>query len=1175
VVYATPLTLSATTVFRACCVKDGSIASPVLSYTYLLSQSDAKKTIPALSFIGDPGLIFYGTNGIPSLTNAEGIMAIKGGTYPGGVWSGTGSPGAFNVPFLRGRCSEKPASFEFYPTNGSPLRTDLGLRIAGSPYTRPRYKLTRAATASFAYNDALQKPSFNLFFRSELGDAQIDYPLFPDSKISVYEDLRLRAGHNDVSNPFIRDELTRRIFQGTGQVSAMGLFASLYINGVWKGYYNLTERVREAFMQQYFKSTAAWDVQQRNEFASGDPIHWNAMFKYLRTNTLSTVSAYIGVHDFLDVDNYIDYIMVNAFAGTWDWPNNNWIASRERSEAGRWRFFVWDAEGAFGMASRTTTYNTFTTDLTITDAKTTPDRYIPAIYTLLKVSPEFRLRFADRAQKHLFKTGALTQQSMSQNFYMLRDQINPIMKETTTSYLNETFHNTWILPSTRRTEFFNQMIAQGLWFTNTIAPEFSQHGGAITTNTWISITNLNLTGSIYFTTNGLDPRAPGGAVSGTLYTGAFQLIESATVKARVLCNGSDWSPLQEAAFSVPLNYPNFIAPISPADWTVNANWSTSPLPYPNGTNASAQINPLLTRNRDVNLRAPVTNSVLVFNLGETPYRNRIIDSGSVNSLTFTSPAGNPTVIVNGTGSGYAEFDIDSGVVLNKSVRLTVNNPTGTVAYGALRLRKPWSGTGGLLKDGVGMASLTGDEKTFTGSTVIYRGVLQCEPDAAPLNSLLVQVNNGGQLRLPSGGEYAFGAALRLNGSGRGGPLPEVPGLGIEGALRFQPATSPAYATVMTPIVFLGASGIHVEGKSNTLALVGSMSSLGPLARLRCFNKTGEGQLQIFSFTTNYTATAIVSNGTLAVYGSMTMPLQVESGAVLSGSGKVGSIQGTGSVMLDKEILTASSAVGLNYSLAFAAPVPSYATATTSGNGLLRVDSVQQGSSNSVIDLYLESPLFEGATFKGGFFSAQEELLRAVLTNALFRFFVPDAFGTQRFANRTYSAYTGGLAMKITTVPEMADFAEGVRLGHVMELRVSGHPIRYDEWVRLNFLPEAWNVSEQSGPLAATNGPLPNLFRYAYNLKSSDSVTNALPQFLLEEGVPVYRFCFDPGKLDLVYQVEGASAVTGNWSRILFNSQIHSPYLWEWDGERLTIKDTDVHSASEPSYFYRLRALLAD
>ena len=54
------------------------------------------------------------------------------------------------------------------------------------------------------------------------------------------------------------------------------------------------------------------------------------------------------------------------------------------------------------------------------------------------------------------------------------------------------------------------------------------------------------------------------------------------------------------------------------------------------------------------------------------------------------------------------------------------------------------------------------------------------------------VNAGGQIRLASAstaGEprvYNFGGDLMLNSRGRGGDLPAVPGLGIEGGLRFEP-----------------------------------------------------------------------------------------------------------------------------------------------------------------------------------------------------------------------------------------------------------------------------------------------------------------------------------------------------------------------------------------------------
>ena len=56
---------------------------------------------------------------------------------------------------------------------------------------------------------------------------------------------------------------------------------TLYINGVWKGYFNLCEHLREAFMQQHHNSSATWDVQQVSAFTSGDAIHWNTTIAFL------------------------------------------------------------------------------------------------------------------------------------------------------------------------------------------------------------------------------------------------------------------------------------------------------------------------------------------------------------------------------------------------------------------------------------------------------------------------------------------------------------------------------------------------------------------------------------------------------------------------------------------------------------------------------------------------------------------------------------------------------------------------------------------------------------------------------------------------------------------------------------------------------------------------------
>jgi hypothetical protein len=569
--YSTPLTINTNTAVRARCFKTGEIPSATRTYHYLVAQSAAKRSLPALCLSGSPSLALYGPNFSGGPANGEGIMAIKGGGIVSDQWNNLGDMAAFNMPMQKGRSAERAVGFEYYPTSGVPLRTEAGLRISGSPHARPRYRLTTAPTARFSPTSYYEKPSFNFFFRGELGESPEDYAFFPESRVTKFEDMRLRAGKNDVSNPFIRDELIRRIYIGTGQENTRGTVIEIYMNGVWKGYYNFCEHLRESFMQQHYGSAARWDVIQTGEFASGDSIHWNNTFAFLRTNDLTTVTNYVLTQAYVDTDNIADYVMCNAYAAMWDWPHNNWVAARERSTTGLWRFYMWDGEGCFGLTGwNPATFDSFigdrdgdgvgndagTSRIDIGDAAalnagTAKD--VRVVYTRLRSSPEFRLRFADRAQKHLFHGGCLTRESMEPIYFSLRNLINPIMYETITATVSDAaFYNAWIAADTRRIEFISQLSSYGLWPT-TVAPEFSQHGGTIAPNTQLAISNPNGGGSVYYTTNGVDPRALGGAAVGTLYAGPILLATTCALKARALSAGGEWSPLQEAFFLVPVD----------------------------------------------------------------------------------------------------------------------------------------------------------------------------------------------------------------------------------------------------------------------------------------------------------------------------------------------------------------------------------------------------------------------------------------------------------------------------------------------------------------------------------------------------------------------------------------------------------------------------------------------
>jgi autotransporter-associated beta strand protein len=1192
--YNAPPTIAANTVIRARCFRPGLVPSETVTHTYLIAQSAARQSLPALCLTGDTGTTLYGPNASGGPANGEGIMAIKGGGYISDQWNNLGDMSAFNMPLQNGRHAERPAGFEYYPPGALPLRTEVGLRLSGSNHARPRYLLTAAPTARFSPTDFRHKPSFNFFFRGELGESPQNYAFFPESRVALFGDMRLRAGKNDVSNPFIKDELMRRIYTGTGQEGSRGTFVSVYMNGVWKGYYNLCEHLRETFMQQHHTSEALWDVVQVGSFASGDSVHWNSTFAFLRTNNLSVAANYVKAQTFVDVDNIADYVMLNAYAAMWDWPNNNWVAARERSTQGRWRFYMWDAEGCFGADSRSpATYDSFIGDrngdgvggdsgtaaidigdTSAVNAGTTKD--IRVVYSRLRSSPEFKLRFADRAQRHLFHGGCLTRESIQANYFMLRDLINPIMRETVNAYMNESFYSNWIATDTRRTEFFRQLRQHGLWPT-TLAPEFSQHGGEIATNTWIAITNPNASGTLYWTTNGTDPRALGGAATGTPYTAPIRFPASGTLKARVLSTGGEWSPLQEAAFKVPLLVPHFLPPGN-ADWTVDTSWSTAPLPYPNAAGAEALIPPPSTANREANLRSPVTVGSLTFEMGDSSYRNKISDSGSTNTLTFMTSQPPARLTVNGNGEGYAELEITAGVILGTNLTIAANTTASDSGYGALRLKDGWSGPGGLTKEGVGLVALTGEGKTYTGPTVINQGVLQFTQPASPAQSTAIAVNPGGQLRLSSAstsGEpraYGFGGDLTLNSRGRGGDLPAVSGLGASGGLRFEPESNDSTALITNRVVFAGPSAIHVENARNTLQLA------GPLLGLHSFTKTGSGGLTLYANSQAYYQPACVSNGTLTVHGRLISPLEITPGASLSGTGQVGPIRGAGTVALDKVVLTSPAAIGLNYAFVFSAATPSYQQMNACGNSVLRLLSIRPGTTApTTIDIYLDVPaLSVGDTLRGGFFVECGNDLYDVLANATLRFYEPSASGTHVFAGRLYTPYSDALALAVTAMPEAADFGDGPRQGLVMEIRASGQPVTYAEWLLTAFpAPTGQTDPSATSPQACSAADaIPNLWRYAFNIAPGEPAAAKLPRFSLHNGTPLYQFRFDPGKRDLSVWVESAPSLTGDWSRVLFDSRSAAPWQWEWDGTWLSLPDTSSGPAVEPSRFYRLQMELS-
>jgi len=213
--------------------------------------------------------------------------------------------------------------------------------------------------------------------------------------------------------------------------------------------------------------------------------------------------------------------------------------------------------------------------------------------------------------------------------------------------------------------------------------------------------------------------------------------------------------------------------------------------------------------------------------------------------------------------------------------------------------------------------------------------------------------------------------------------------------------------------------------------------------------------------------------------------------------------------------------------------------------------------------------------RGGLFVEGTFGLAAFLRTCAVNFYVPDASGDRKFADKTYAAYSGDFFLTATAMPETANFGDGPRVGEVMEIRVSGAPVSYAEWVLRSSVAATGLVSATfpvpSDDLGSCG--VDNLFRYALNLGPDDNPAGRLPHLTLSDESPSYSFYLDPGKLDLVYRVEASSDLV-DWSRVLFDSSTRDFTGWN-NGWLTIIDDSSIGGTSAPTPFYRLRITLTD
>ena len=435
--YTSPLQFRETTILRAV-EQIGDSLSPVATASYIfvssvLTQPNNPEGYPAewgrytqvwgtaiADYEMDPEMtgnsrlqprIIEGLKQLPILSivsDKDNFFSHENDEERGGIYIFTGPP----VGDATGHGWTRPASVELF---GGPQQHDLsttcGVRLHGGH--------GRLAEKN-------PKHSFRLVFKEKYGPKTLKYPLFGDTSTGKYDQLVVRChfgnawqhwdGGNRQRAQYSRDVWARRMQRKMSDTAVDALYVHLFINGMYWGLYNLAERVDKVFGKDHLggkeKDIDVIKIEEDEgshiEASEGTLDAWDEMLAAVGAVGSSAADGSLAALDtLLDIDNFIDYMLINQYAGNTDWNHHNWYAIRRHNTdslpSDGFRFLCWDTEIIFEDVN-----------VNIASGAVSRDKegYVSRIFRSLIKNDAFARRYLLRAHQLLSDDGLLGQKSV-------------------------------------------------------------------------------------------------------------------------------------------------------------------------------------------------------------------------------------------------------------------------------------------------------------------------------------------------------------------------------------------------------------------------------------------------------------------------------------------------------------------------------------------------------------------------------------------------------------------------------------------------------------------------------------------------------------------------------------------------------------------------------------------
>ena len=307
-------TVTGNTSFRFRLYQDGYLPSPVVTRTYILK--DRTYPFPIVSVVTDNDHIY-----------SQDIGVFQKGPY-GRPGNGQSEKCNWNMGW------DRPVAFDYLTTdNECIVSQECDFSMCGGwsrAWTPHSFKLKASKTYDF-----------NNFFKAQL---------FEEKPYVKTKTLQIRNGGNDTSCR-IKDAAIQQVVAQSGLNVDYQAWqpVHVFINGNHYAVLNM----REANNKHFAYSNYGIDTDEMDQFEitpdSGYVQMEGTDESFLRLVELSENAAdeetYEEIGKLLDIDEYVNYMAVELYAGNWDWPQNN-VKGFRNVKDGKFHFVLFDLDGS-------------------------------------------------------------------------------------------------------------------------------------------------------------------------------------------------------------------------------------------------------------------------------------------------------------------------------------------------------------------------------------------------------------------------------------------------------------------------------------------------------------------------------------------------------------------------------------------------------------------------------------------------------------------------------------------------------------------------------------------------------------------------------------------------------------------------------------------------------------